>query len=167
LWQSALFRTRSLKIFLSPLRLLFVSFAILEDHTTRASSEGDSTRNFDMYSSSNTLNRRPRGFSGQALPAVKEESSILPQFLRRLSSHTSSAESHDRAEKAMIGNNLLHANGCTHRHPGLFVSFRTAFRGRMFKILGILICLLTISYFFLPWAPSISPFGISRCKLNS
>jgi hypothetical protein len=106
-----------------------------------------------MYHSSNTLNYRPRGFSTNA--AVQEAPSILPQFLRRLSSRA--PDSYDRAEKMMNGNNIL-GNG--HRRSGSVIIPGVGMRGRIFKILVVILILLTAVYFFLPWAPSLAPFGI-------
>lgn len=107
--------------------------------------------------SNNRLNHRPRGLSANnTLSATPEEPSILPQFLRRLSTRT--PDSYDRAEKMVNGNGIL-GNG--HRRSGSVVVSGIGLRGRIFKILGVVLFLLTAVYFFLPWAPSLAPFGMS------
>jgi hypothetical protein len=127
------------------------------DHTTRPSVESDHARPSEMYSSNNTLNRRPRGLSMHNHSAARDEPSILPKFLRRLSART--PDSYDRAEKMMNGGNGGLGNGNGYRGAPSFVGAVSGPRGRIFKVLGVFVFLLTAVYFFLPWSPSFSSFG--------
>jgi hypothetical protein len=116
-----------------------------------------------MYSTTtNTLNRRPRGFSthNHIHPTIEEEPSILPQFLRRLSSHSfqgAEEDSYDRVEKMMNGGSVgMFGNGGGLRYsvamPGSAV-----LRGRAFKILAVALVFFTATYFLLPWSSSFAP----------
>jgi hypothetical protein len=118
-----------------------------------------------MYSTTtNTLNRRPRGFStnNHIHPTIEEEPSILPQFLRRLSSRNSfrgQEDSYDRVEKMMNGGSVgMFGNG------GLrySVTMGGIMRGRLFKVLGIALVVFTAMYFILPWSSSFAPLERSN-----
>jgi hypothetical protein len=112
-----------------------------------------------MYPS-NTLNRRPRGMSVLNHSAARDEPSILPKFLRRLSSRTPSGDSYDRAEKMVHGSNGGYANGTGHRNTPSLAALGGGARGRIYKIVGVILFCLTALYFFLPWSPSFSSFGL-------
>jgi hypothetical protein len=124
------------------------------DSTTQPLSESDATWSFAMYPS-NTLNRRPRGFSGHTSPPTEHDTSIIPSFLRRLSSYTPTLEdSYSRVER-MNGNSNGYSMGDEHRHSGV----GTGTRRRIFKIIGAIIFVLAGFYFLLPWMSSFSsPF---------
>jgi hypothetical protein len=93
--------------------------------------------------------------------ASRDEPSILPKFLRRLSSRTPSGDSYDRAEKMVHGTNGGYANGSGHRHTPSLAGIGVGARGRIFKIVGVILFCLTALYFFLPWSPSLPSFGMT------
>src|SRR5579859_2191427 len=128
------------------------------DHVTRPSVESDHAHPSEMYSSNNRLNRRPRGMSLHNHSASRDNASILPKFLRRLSART--PDSYDRAEKMMNGGSGPYGNGNGHRNMPSFVGVMTGPRGRMFKVFGVIVFLLTALYLFLPWSPSFSSLGM-------
>lgn len=84
--------------------------------------------------------------------------SILPGFLKRLSRSPSNSDSYDRAEKSLNGSNSGYVNSGGHRHSSS-TSYIAAPRGKIFKILGVAIVLLTALYFFFPWSSSIASLG--------
>jgi hypothetical protein len=96
--------------------------------------------------------------------AARDDASILPKFLRRLSAQT--PDSYDRAEKMINGANGGYGNANGHRNVSSFVAVMTAGRGRMFKLFGVIVFLLTALYLFLPWSPSFSSFGIFVSELS-
>jgi hypothetical protein len=157
--QSAIFAPLKLRVtFIS--RLPLANLPVVLDSTTQPPSESDATRSFTMYPS-NTLNRRPRGFSGHTSPSTANDTSIIPNFLRRLSSYTPTLEdSYSRMER-MNGSSSGHSMGDGHRHSGV----GTGMRRRVFKSLGVIMFVLAGFYFLLPWMPSFSaPFGM--CLLS-
>ena len=105
--------------------------------------------------SSSTLNHRPRGFS-QHEPA--DAPSLLPHFLRRLSSPRAPApyDRVDRVEKIGNGSAAAYANGGQVRSQSVsFVSSSAfAMRSRIWKVFVCILVVLAVLYFFLPWAPS-------------
>src|SRR5205809_8115541 len=64
----------------------------------------------------------------------------------------------------MVDGNGLMGNG--YRFSGSGSIFGVGLRGRMFKISGVMLILLTIVYFFLPSAPSFAPIGIPLMKIT-
>jgi hypothetical protein len=122
-----------------------------------------------MYSTTtNTLNRRPRGFSihTHIHPTIEEEASILPQFLRRLSSRNSfqgaEEDSYDRVEKMMNGGSVgMFGNGGGLRYS-VAMPGAAMMRGRAFKILAVALVFFTATYFLLPWSSPFAPLERSK-----
>jgi len=110
-----------------------------------------------MYNSSSILSRRPRGFSEEPSIPELESPSILPRFLRKLSS-PEPEDSYDRVE---MNGNGVYMNGQGGRYQAQLGNFGLGGRGRVFKILGGIICFLTLLYLLLPWGPPLPSIGIS------